>query len=340
MEKIRWGILGCGKIANKFAADLKLVDGAMLMAVASRDESRSKAFADLYGAQHAFGSYEDMARSPEVDVIYIATPHGLHYEHAMLCIKYKKAILCEKALALNGAQVQEMIHAARQNKVFIMEAFWTKFIPQYQRVAEMIRSGVIGEIRMIHADFGFPAPEPTPQRFFDPALGGGALLDIGIYPVFMCTSLLGRPLDVHASMNAYTSGVDKQIAMHFNYQNGALAALSASFEAETPVEATIMGTKGFLRMKNRFHNATSRIELTLGKEAAQPITVETEPGFGYQFEARHVTECLQRNLIESPVMTHSDSLLLMETLDRIRERCGIIYPADATTTATVRFNKF
>ncbi|MEJ7646823.1 MAG: Gfo/Idh/MocA family oxidoreductase [Chryseolinea sp.] len=328
MEKIRWGILGCGKIANKFAADLKLVEGAMLMAVASRDAERSKAFADLYGAPLAFSSYEEMARSQDVDVIYIATPHGLHHEHAMLCIRHRKAVLCEKAFALNSTQVQEMIGAAQQHKVFLMEAFWTKFIPQYRQVDSIVSSGAIGEIRMVQADFGFLAAEPTPQRFFDPALGGGALLDIGIYPVFMATSLIGRPTRINALMNAYPSGVDKQIAMQFKYDNGALAVLSASFEAETPVEATIMGSKGFVRMQARFHNASSKVELTLGKEPAQVVDVHTEEGVGYQFEARHVTECLQQQLIESPIMKHSDSLLLMETLDRIREQCRITYPAD------------
>lgn len=328
MEKIRWGILGCGKIAHKFAADLALVDDAVLSAVASRDELRSRDFAKTYGALNAYFSYEELVSSDQVDVIYIATPHGFHHEHALLCLNHGKAVLCEKALALNSRQVLEMIETARRKKVFLMEAFWTKFLPQYQRLLEIVRSGAVGDLRWIQADFGFNATTPTPQRLYDPLLGGGALLDIGIYPVFLAVSLLGRPSTLKAQMDAYPSGVDRQIAMSLHFDKGVLASLSATFEADTPVEAVVSGTKGFVRMKNRFHNASSELELVLGKEPPQEVPVKRESGSGYQFEARHVNECLRKGLIESPVMSHADSILLMETLDRLREQCGIQYPAD------------
>lgn len=327
-KTIRWGILGCGKIAIKFASDLRLTEGAVLAAVGARDADRASAFAATYGAGKAFDSYEALVACADVDAIYIATPHGLHHEHALLCIRHGKAVLCEKALALNTRQVREMIDAAKAKQVFLMEAFWTKFLPQYRKVLEIIRDGTIGEIRMIQADFGFCAPQPPAQRLYDPFLGGGALLDIGIYPVFLAVSLLGRPVDIQAIMDPYDTGVDKQIAMNMRFDSGALAVLSASFAVETPVEAVIMGTRGYVRMKNRFHNATCELELALGKDKPQPIPVEREDGFGYQFEARHVSQCLRDGLTESPVMRFNDSLLLIETLDRVRERCGIRYAAD------------
>lgn len=328
MQKIRWGILGCGKIANKFAADLQLVDDAELVAVGARDPERARSFADIYGARLAFSSYVDLVNCPDVDVIYVATPHGYHHEHALLCLRHGKAVLCEKALALNLRQVKEMIEESRRSNVFLMEAFWTKFLPQYQKVLSIVSEGTIGQIRMLQADFGFNGGEVPAQRLYDPLLGGGSLLDIGIYPVFLAVSLLGRPVNVNAIMDAYDTGVDKQIAINMQFDSGALATLSSSFEVETPVAATIMGTRGYINMKNRFHNATCELELVTGRDNRQTIEVHREGGYGYQFEARHVTQCLRDGIRESPVMSFNDSILLMETLDRIRERCGIRYAAD------------
>jgi predicted dehydrogenase len=327
-EKIRWGILGCGKIAVKFAEDLQLVADASLAAIASRDLPRAVEFAGRFSIPAIFNSYEAMASSDDVDVIYIATPHGFHYEHVMLCLRNKKAVLCEKAFALNVRQAQEMIDLARQQNIFLMEAFWTKFLPQYQKVTELIQSGEIGEIKWIEADFGFKAPDPPAQRLYDPALGGGSLLDIGIYPVFLAQSLLGKPSGINASMVPYSTGVDEQCAIMLTFKNGAIASLSSTFAVDTPVDAVIAGTKGRIQLRDRFHNAISRIELVSGKDSVKLIDVHREQGHGYQFEARHVNECLKKGLTESPVMTHADTLMLMETLDRIRQVCGIRYAVD------------
>ncbi len=327
-KKIRWGILGCGKIANKFAADLKLVDDAELVAIASRDDSKRHAFAQEFNVKKSFASYEALAACTDVDVIYIATPHGFHYEHTMLCLQHKKAVLCEKAFALNTRQVMEMISFAKKQQTFLMEAFWTKFLPQYQQVASLVQTGALGELKMIQADFGFRSGPPVAQRLYDPLLGGGALLDIGIYPVFLAISLAGRPVEVQAIMKPFPSGVDEQLAIVLKFESGVLATLHATFDADTPVEAIVMGSEGFIRMKNRFHNATSILEWTQGKNPPELIEVHREIGGGYQFEARHVNDCLQKGLTESPVMTFADSLLLIETLDRIRKVCGIRYAAD------------
>lgn len=327
-EKIRWGILGCGKIARKFASDLKLVEDAELKAVASRDAVRLGAFAKEHGAGLTFDSYEALVVCADVDAIYVATPHGFHYDHVMLCLQHSKAVLCEKAFALNLAQARTMVDFARKQKVFLMEAFWTKFLPQYQKVMEIVASGEIGEVKMIQSDFGFNAPEPRAQRLYDPLLGGGSLLDIGIYPVFMAQSILGKPTHVHAFITAYESGVDEQCVMTMKFAGGALAVLSSTFAVDTPVEAMIAGTEGRIVMRNRFHNAMATVEVVIGRSEPRIIEVHREEGFGYQFEIRHVNDCLKKGLTESPVMTHADTLMLMETLDRVRTTCDVRYSVD------------
>jgi predicted dehydrogenase len=327
-EKIRWGILGCGKIAHKFANDLKLVDDAVLVAVAARDEDRASTFAHTFGATDVHTTYEALASSPSVDVIYVATPHGFHYEHTMLCLHHRKAVLCEKAFALNRAQAQDMIDYARAQGVFLMEAFWTKFLPQYSKVLEIILSGVLGEIQWIQAAFGFRPQPPVASRIFDSALGGGSLLDIGIYPVFLAQAILGKPVAIQAMARLHETGVDEQCVMSLKFAQGALASLSSTMTAETPVEAVIAGTEGRLMLKNRFHNAVSTLEIAMGKEDPTPVEVYRETGYGYQFEARHVNQCLRQGRIESPIMKHADSLALLETLDAIRQAAGIRYNAD------------
>jgi predicted dehydrogenase len=328
MNKIRWGILGCGRIAIKFAEDLKLVKDAELVAVAARDVARATAFGGKYGAQFIFSSYDDLAKSPAVDVIYIATPHGYHYDHVMLCLRHKKAVLCEKAFALNSKQLKEMIAFAKAQKVFLMEAFWTKFLPQYQEVMRLLRENALGEIKMIQADFGFKAPEPKAQRLYDPVLGGGALLDIGIYPVFLALSVLGKPKEIQAMITPYDTGVDEQCVMTMKFDNGALAVLSSTFAVDTPVEVMIAGTNGRIHMRNKFYSAAGTLEIIRGDDSVEKVEVFREGGLGYQFEARHVGECLRKGLTESPVMSHADSLLLMETLDRTRKIAGIRYQVD------------
>ncbi|HEY0743650.1 MAG TPA: Gfo/Idh/MocA family oxidoreductase [Chryseosolibacter sp.] len=325
---IRWGILGAGKIANKFASDLRWVEDAELKAIGSQDKARGENFAKTHNIPIVYNSYEALASSTEIDVIYVATPHGFHHKHVMLCLEHGKAVLCEKAFALNSAQVNEMVELATRKKVFLMEAFWTKFIPQYETVKSMIDRGDIGEIKLIQADFGFRALPPLAQRLYDPELGGGSLLDIGIYPVFFALSLLGKPVELNAIMTSYPSGVDEQIVVNMKFANGALAVLWSTFAADTATEAMIAGTTGRIHMRNRFHNPVGHIEHVKGRDEVLPVDVKREEGFGYQFEARHVGECLRKGLTQSPVFSLQDSVLLMDTLDRIRKSAGIQYSVD------------
>jgi predicted dehydrogenase len=328
-KKIRWGILGCGRIARKFAADLRLVEDAQLIAVASRDKEKAEAFAKDFPCKHIHDSYEALTINNEVDVIYIATPHSHHYEHTLLCLNHNKAVLCEKAFAINSRQAKEMITTAREKKVFLMEALWTKFLPHYNKLQELLHQKTLGDIKSVLVNFGFkPAPN-APQRLWDPALGGGSLLDIGIYNVFMVLSVLGKPDSIEAMMTPAATGIDEQLSVLFKYNNGAIAQLFSSFATNLPIQAEINGTEGCITLTTRFYEPSATIQLY--KQLAgekQIIPVEKEAGFGYQYEARHVNECLKKGLIESPVMTHADTLLLMETMDEIRRKAGIHYPVD------------
>ena len=328
-QVIRWGILGCGHIAKKFAADLKLVKDARLVAIGARSSATADAFAAAFPVDAVHYSYEALVADPTVDVIYIATPHSFHYEHTLLCLQHGKAVLCEKPFAMNSRQTRVMIDTAKEKKIFLMEALWSKFLPQYDKVQELLRQGKIGTLKSVLVNFGFRPVPPIKPRMFDPALGGGTMMDIGIYNVFMAMSVLGRPHIIEASMTPAATGVDEQCAVLFKYNNGAMAQLFSSFTTDLPTEAEINGTEGRIKLTSRFFDPNAQIELyTGGLDTKQLIEVPKEQGFGYQYQARHVNACLQQGLTESPVMRFEDTLALMETLDAIRQVAGIKYPAD------------
>jgi len=329
MKKIRWGILGCGKIARKFAADLKWVDDAELIAVGAREQSTADAFAKDFPAKHVHGSYEALVSNPEVDVIYVATPHGLHHEHVMLCLKHKKAVLCEKAFAINYRQAKEMIDFAKAQNTFIMEAFWTRLLPHYLKMKDLLSDGKVGKIKYLNAEFGFIPTPPFAPRIYDPALGGGALLDIGVYPVFLALDLLGKPDQIDAVMTPASTGVDDQCAIRFTYKHGAIAQLFCSFQSNLATGADIAGDQGRLRLTHRFHGPTTQLEYYSATiDTCEIISFDKASGNGYEYEAMHVSDCLRKNLTESPILTHQKTLLMVEVLDLIRAKAGIHYPVD------------
>lgn len=328
-SKIRWGILGCGRIARKFAADLRLVADAELTAIASRNKETLGLFAKDFPCKHLHNSYGSLAANNEVDVIYVATPHSHHYEHTILCLNHDKAVLCEKAFAINSRQAKEMIRIANERKIFLMEALWTKFLPHYKKLQELLEQKTLGDIKSVLVNFGFKTTDQSPKRLFDPLLGGGTLLDIGIYNVFMAMAVLGKPDAIEATMTPSPTGVDEQIAVLFKYNNGAMAQLFSSFVTNLPIQAEINGTEGNVTLTTRFYEPSATIQLYRQLPGEKEIiAVQREAGFGYQYEARHVNECLKNGLTESPVMTHADTLLLQEMLDRIRNKARIEYPAD------------
>ena len=328
-KPIRWGILGCGRIAGKFAEDLLRVPDAELTALGSTDIGKARRFAERFPARHLHGSYEELAADPGVDVIYVATPHSMHHENTLLCLRNGKAVLCEKAFALNHAQAAEMVAAAREEEVFLMEALWTRFLPHYLTAMDMIASGKLGKVGSVLANFGFRPTDPVPDRIYNPALGGGTLLDIGIYNVFLAQSILGVPDEVFAEMTPAATGVDAQCAVTLRYRDGSIAQLFSTFLSNLATEADISGDSGRIRLTTRFYEPSATVEYYPGIVSTRTVVpVRKREGWGYIYEIEHVNECLRKGLTESPVMTHRDTLDLMQTLDRIRKAAGIVYPAD------------
>jgi predicted dehydrogenase len=329
MKTIRWGILGAGRIARKFASDLRLAEDCQLIAIGSRSRESADEFNKEFPVQYCHYSYEELGQNPEVDVIYIATPHNLHYENTLLCLQHNKAVLCEKPFAMNSRQAIVMIAMAKAKNIFLMEALWTKFHPHYLKMHEMIGQGLLGEIKSVLVNFGFKPTPPVPARLFDPALGGGTLMDIGIYNVFMAMSILGKPDQIEASITPASTGVDEQCAILFHYKNGAIAQLFSTFSSNLATEADICGTEGRIRLTSRFYEPSSIVEFYPERTVSkQIIPVKKEQGFGYQYEARHVNDCLRKGLTESDVVSFADTLLLVETLDKIRKIAGIRYAPD------------
>ena len=315
-QKIRWGILGCGKIANKFATDLALSDNGVLVACASRDIENSKMFATKHQAHYFFDSYEDLATCPFVDVIYIATPNSYHLEHSILCLKNRKAVLCEKPLALNKLQAEAIIKVAKDNNVFLMEAMWTSCLPNILTVQRTIQNGNIGKIIHLTADFGFKTDYEPESRLFDTALGGGSLLDIGIYPLFVSLLFMGKPNKIQSSLRFSTSGVDSSCSVLLSYSEGKTAALFSSFETFTDIKCEIYGTKGKIVIADKFH-AQNEHSIVLNGKPSQIITTENV-GLGYFYEIEHVNECLYQGVKESSIMPLETSLTLLQIMDEIR----------------------
>jgi len=318
----KWGLLGPGKIARKFAKGLTEVPGAELYAVASRSEAKAEEFAKEFNATKFYGSYADLVKDEELDIIYIATPHVFHYEQSLLCLKHKKAVLCEKPFAMNKEQVNEMILTAKKENVFLMEALWTYFLPHYQYVLELVKSEKFGKVKGLEADFGFEAPFLPEKRLFNKDLGGGSLLDIGIYPVFAALSLLGKPTTISAQAEFSETGVDESCSIIFNYQNGVRANLLSTIDKTTPTTATITFEKAKLTINRRFHEPTSVTVLHNNQEETISFDVKTN---GYNFEAEHVQQMLAQGRTESTVMSFEKSLELIGLLDEIREEIGLVY---------------
>ena len=322
MKKYNWAILGCGNIAEKFSTELKGLPNAKLYATASRSIDNAQNFATKFGFEKAYGSYLEMVEDPNVDVVYIATPHNFHLEHSLLCLNHKKAVLCEKAFAINAKEVAQMIAASKENNTFLMEAFWVLFRPKFKKVKELIASENLGKLKFLKSDFMFNGEYNPKNRLYNIDLGGGSLLDIGIYPVFTALQLLGEPHEIKTLPHFSPTGSEESISILFGYKNGATAVLTSSFDAEFKNETELCFEHGIIKY-DRF---SSEPIILIKKGEKQLIEFEAGPHMGYHFEASHVMKCLDENLIESPVLPLSFSLTLINTLDAIRKNAGIIYP--------------
>ncbi len=314
--------MGPGKIAQKFARDLKEVPNTELYAVASRQHGRAEAFASAYDAAKTFGNYEALADDTDVDAVYIATPHTFHAHHSLMCISRGKAVLCEKPLAMNVTQVNAMIAASKAHRVLIMEAMWTAFLPHFQAAMQKIKEGALGEVIQIEADFGFKSPFNPDSRLFNKQLGGGSLLDIGIYPLFLSLSSLGKPVGVEAHATFFETGADSSCNITLHYDHKRKAHLLSTLLKETPTVAVFKGSKGTLTMHSRFHESSSFSIEVDGK--TEPFTF-TNRGQGFVHEIEHFCNLLRTGKTESSVMTFDTSRTLIGMLDDVREKIGLYY---------------
>jgi len=326
MKKYNWGILGPGNISAQFTKGLKLLKNTRLYAVGSRSEERAKKFAGDFGYEKYYGSYEELATDPGLDIVYIASPHSHHHRHALLCLENGKHIICEKALAHNEKEVREMFGAARKGNVFMMEALWPPFQPSYIKASEILQSGIAGKILHMDCIFAFRGPFDPANRLYNPDLAGGSLLDIGIYPVMDILRYLGEPDEIKTNAIIASTGVDESISVLFGYRSGQSASFYSSFTTHGGVATKIYCEKGNIILKRRKDQSQSvKLELSDGTEEEYIYKPEAK---GYQFEAVEVMECLDRGLTRSKVVSEEFSLSLIRTLDRIRYDAGIIYPCE------------
>ncbi len=318
----RWGVLATGGIAAKFADDLKLLPEAELAAVGSRRLESAQEFAKEHGFARAHGSWVELATDPEVDVVYVATPHPAHHEAAKLCLEAGKAVLCEKPFTLDLATTLDLVDTARERGLFLMEAMWMRTNPAIRRIRDIADSGAIGEIISVTADFGFPAPADPEHRLRNKALGGGSLLDLGVYPITFAQLLLGEPERISAFGKLDDAGVDETTAMLFGYPGGAVAYLASSIAGDLRNGATISGTEGRIELPRGFHHPDS-FTVAHGDEA-ETVQISLR-GNGLGYEAEEVMRCLDAGLTESPLIPLDESLAVMRTMDTIREQIGLSY---------------
>ena len=322
-DTVRWGVLGTGGIAAAFAGDLPRVAGAELAAVGSRTSAAADAFALEHGFARAHGSWAELAADPDVDVIYVATPHAFHLPAAMACLAGGKAVLCEKPLTLDLPGSARLVQEARTRGLFLMEAMWTRCNPAIRHLVDLIADGAIGEVTAVHADFGLQGPFPAEHRLRDPALGGGALLDLGVYPINLAHLVLGAPATVTSWGHLTPEGVDDNTGVLLGYESGAVAVLSCSLIGATRNAATITGTRGRIELPPAFFVPQS---FSLHRGDTTELFEHAFEGRGYQFEAEEVQRCVVGGALESPLMPHETTLEIMALMDTVRNEIGVIYP--------------
>ncbi|WP_458626027.1 Gfo/Idh/MocA family protein [Winogradskyella sp. PC D3.3] len=319
---INWGVIGAGKIASKFATDLNTVTNSNLYAIASRNLEKAKFFRKEFNADIAYGSYEDLVNDANIDAIYIATPHSFHKAHTILGLNHNKAVLCEKPFAMHLQEVEEMIQLSKEKNTLLMEALWTLFLPHYQYVLELIKNKHFGEVLLLEADFGFHPPYNETSRVFDKSVGGGSLLDIGIYPVFAALSTLGQPESIEATAEFFSSGADSKCDITFHY-NSAKAHLKSTLLAETNTEAIFHCENGIIKINRRFHEPSS--VTLIDNNGHSELKTFNNKTIGYSYEIEHFNQLIRKGKTESDLMTFEKSKQLIRTLDAIRALIGLNY---------------
>jgi predicted dehydrogenase len=325
-EIIRWGILGTGNIATSFAKGVATMPDAQLAAVGSRSQTTADDYGDRFKIERRYASYIELTYNPEVDVVYIATPHSLHLENMLLCFEAGKPVLCEKPFTINAKQARQAVKRAREAGLFAMEATWMRFTPLMVELRRLLAEGMIGEIRMVNADFGIRVDFDPNFRLFKPQLGGGGTLDVGIYPLSLAQMILGTPAQVVGLAELGQTGVDEQSAAVLRYAGGQLAVLHNAIRTETPQEATIMGTEGWIRIHAPWWMPEV---MTIHKPGAEPKQMDIPfTANGYTYEAAEVHRCLREGKLESKLMPLDETVAVMETMDELRCQWGMRYPME------------
>ena len=323
-KRFNWGILGPGRIANQFAEGLKVIEDASLFAIGSKNLERGQAFAKKYQAEKVYNSYEALVNDPEVDAVYIATPHRFHFDQILLCLNAGKPVLCEKPLTVNAAETKELVKVAIAKNTFLMEAFWTVYLPIYAQVRQWLNEKVIGDLRLMDSTLGINVPKAHDDRWLNPELAGGTLLDMGVYPISVSQWVMGRePQSFSAKAYMGKTGVDELTAVILKYENGVISTFSSNFISDDANNFYIYGSKGHICIHGPYWGA-SRATLVCG---GQELTV-TKPlsGGGFEFETEEAMRCFRQGLLESPLMTHAQTVAKMSLMDSIRFEIGLKYP--------------
>jgi predicted dehydrogenase len=321
----RWGIVATGAIAAGFAEAMQMVDGGAVHAVASRTVERASDFASRFGIERHYGSYEELVADPDVDAVYIATPHSRHAADSLLALDADKHVLCEKPFTLNAAQAREVAEAARARDRFVMEAIWSRFLPSYRALTDVIGDGRIGDPLMVEADFGWRSPVEPTNRHYDLAQGGGGLLDLGLYPVQLCLLVLGQPDAVAAQGHVGTTGVDESVAAVLRHSGERLGIVKAALRIPMTCTARIAGTEGWIDLPAFMHCPTS---ITVRDSTGEEVIDAGWEGNGLRFQVDEVHRCLDEGLRESPRMPLDETIAIAEVLDTIRAQIGVRYPGE------------
>jgi predicted dehydrogenase len=322
--KFKWGILATGNISSSMAHALQSVEEAALVAVASRTLEKADAFGETWSIPSRYGSYQALVKDPEVEIVYIGTPHSHHYDNMLLCLENGKHVLCEKAFTINASQARECIQIAQEKQLFLMEAMWMRTFPAILAVRQLIQAGAIGEVRLIQADFFYQFPFDPQHRLYKVDLGGGALLDLGIYPLSLTHFLLGKPELVSGEALIGKTGVDVMDSIILQYEQGAMAQLACGMLVQKPAEAMIVGSEGWIRIPDRF---ISPDQFTIYRQGGK-AEVKHFPyqGNGYVHEVEEVHRCLREGALESPLIPAQETLSMMEVMDELRASWGVYYP--------------
>ncbi|MDF7823266.1 Gfo/Idh/MocA family oxidoreductase [Pontiellaceae bacterium B12227] len=329
MKKIQWGIIGCGGIAHVFATSLQALEEGELLACASRTPGKAQEFSDKHDIERTYSDYESLVADPDIDAVYIATTHNFHYENAKLCLENGKHVLCEKSFTVNTVQARELIELAKTKKLFLMEAVWTRFLPAIVKLQEALQEGVIGDIKTVTASFCLGREFPDEHRLKNINLAGGALLDLGIYPISLADIVFGkRPDRIQSSVVKANTGVDESSFYLFDYDDGSRATLFSSLTNNMPNEAIISGTEGYIRVPLFW--AAKQYHIHRQDEEPDIVSADYADGENFRFEIAHAMECIRAKKMESEVYPLSKTIEIMETMDTLRTQWNLQYPEEKT----------